>query len=52
MWIVDAAGQPVGVLVQRGHAALGTGAIDARIKELIAMVIGVAGFITWFWMKG
>lgn len=23
------------------HAALGTGAIDARIKELIAMVIGV-----------
>lgn len=25
LWVVDAAGQPIGVLVQRGHAALSTG---------------------------
>lgn len=33
LWVVDAAGQPVGVLVQRGHAALATGGLPDVLRD-------------------
>jgi len=33
LWVVDAAGQPIGVLVQRGHAALATGGLPDVLRD-------------------